>query len=65
MTKYDSQHGAMIAFALLGIIDNLSTVLTLGRYSLLLEEKALYSGNPDEATFCSVIRSVVSKGNES
>ena len=59
MTKYESQHGAMTAFALLGIIDNLSTVLTLGRYSLLLEETALNSGNPDDATFCSVIQSVI------
>jgi len=59
MTKYESQHGAMTAFALLGIIDNLSTVLTLGRYSLVLEETALNSGHPDDATFCSVIQSVI------
>jgi len=52
--KYDGQHGAMMALAILGAVDNLSTILTLGRYCLSLEEKALSFDILENATFLSV-----------
>lgn len=63
ITKHHSQHGAMVALALLGLIDNLSTILTLGRYSVELQDKVLYFGgtNPDDATFLSVINDAITR----
>lgn len=53
----------MVALALLGLIDNLSTILTLGRYSVELQDKVLYFGgtNPDDATFLSVINDAITR----
>ena len=63
ITKHHSQHGAMVALALLGLIDNLSTILTLGRYSVELQDKVLYFGgtHPDDATFVSVINDAITR----
>ena len=60
MEKHTEQHGALVALALLNIIDSLSTITTLGRYSLELEDKVLFCSDtaPDEATFITVIRDV-------
>ena len=50
------QHGAMVALAILALVDSLSTIITLGRYSLEIEDRALYSEQDfDDMTFVSVI----------
>lgn len=63
IVKHHSQHGAMVALAFLGLIDNLSTIVTLGRYSVELQDKVLYFGgtNPDDATFLSVINDAITR----
>ena len=59
------QHGALVALAMLNVIDNLSTIATLGRYSLALEDKVLLEGHtdPDDATFFTIIRDAVTSNN--
>ncbi len=61
MIKYHSQYGAMIALALLGLIDNISTIIFLGRYSLTLVDNVLFSPEfeHDEATFLTVLLNAI------